>query len=326
LEKLLPSPMQPSRIVLLERLPLTVNGKIDSGALADLDRIVEEGSGAVAAVNELEESLVKIWEGLLGREGIGTEDNFFEIGGHSLLAIRLIAAIRKELKMEVSIAEVFDYATIGSLGRLLSGGRGEGGMAGIVRADRPARIPLSFAQERLWFIDQLEGSHHYHMPLVLRMRGRVREEALEGSLRELVNRHEVLRTVIAEQAGEPYQRIMGTEGFQLTRQEGLKYRTDPVALEGYLDELIRRPFDLGTDYKLRGHLIRLSDREQVLVIVLHHIASDGWSNALLVDELVELYRSQAAGRPAVLPVLPIQYADYAIWQRQYLSGELLTQK
>ncbi|MHA4812505.1 amino acid adenylation domain-containing protein, partial [Flavitalea flava] len=270
--------------------------------------------------------LVAVWEELLGVERIGIHDNFFELGGHSLLAIRLISAVRKSLMAEVSIGEVFDYPTISSLGKQLMGRSDKGLLQTFTALPRPDRIPLSFAQERLWFIDQLDGSIQYHVPSVLRMKGNLHEEALFKALREIVNRHEVLRTVIEQEDGRPYQRVLEKGGWKLNYLEKKEFGEDRAALLLYADSLINEPFDLSTDHKLRAHLIRLSEQEYLLVVVLHHIASDGWSNDIMVKELIECYGAFADGREPVLAPLPVQYADYAIWQRQYLSEDLLSLK
>ncbi|MHA4812678.1 condensation domain-containing protein, partial [Flavitalea flava] len=189
------------------------------------------------------------------------------------------------------------------------------------------RIPLSFAQERLWFIDKLEGSVAYHMPLILGLQGQVNEEALVYAFQAVVNRHEVLRTVITEQEGKASQRVLDGAGWRMTMLEdrALK-RADRAALSAYLGELIRSPFDLSRDYTLRATLIRVGDQEWMLVLVVHHIASDGWSNAILVKELVNGYRAYREGSSMYLAALPLQYADYAIWQRGQLTGQVWEKK
>ncbi|MHA4812539.1 amino acid adenylation domain-containing protein, partial [Flavitalea flava] len=200
------------------------------------------------------------------------------------------------------------------------------GLAGISVQPRPERIPLSFAQERLWFIDKLEGSVAYHMPLVLRMQGQVNVAALTYALQEVVNRHEILRTVIGEQEGKASQRVLEPDGFQLGLEAGESCAKDAVALRAYIDQLIGVRFDLSVDYSLRAHLIRLGEQEWILVLVVHHIASDGWSNAILVKELVNGYKAYREGSTLSLAALPVQYADYAIWQRRHIRGEVLEKK
>ncbi len=186
------------------------------------------------------------------------------------------------------------------------------------------RVPLSFSQERLWFIDQLEGSVQYHIPAILRLQGEVNLEALSFALRTIVERHQVLRTLIGQHQGEAYQHVIGSEGWQLEVLPA--YEQDRQGLLEWVQALVSAPFVLSSDYKLRAHLLLLEAGQQVLVVSMHHIASDGWSTPILVRELVELYNATCQQRPVELAALPLQYADYALWQREYLSGSLLAEK
>ncbi len=320
----LPEYMIPAVLVGVEQVPLTANGKIDRKALALLETGGTGGGRYVAPRNAIEETLAGIWQGLLEVERVGVEDNFFEIGGHSLLAIRLISAVRKQLDVELSIGDVFDHPTIGALAGRLALQADKERLPVIRNRHRPDRIPLSFSQERLWFIDQLEGSVQYHVPSVFRLTGGPDRQALEGALRQLVNRHEVLRTVIGQEEGRAYQQILDRDGWRLTctdRTDG-----DAVALREYIGQRIAEPFDLSKDHLLRAELIGVSDQEHVLVVTMHHIASDGWSTPILLREFTELYGAISEGREARLPDLDLQYADYAIWQRGYLQGEVLDKK
>ncbi|MEJ7675840.1 MAG: amino acid adenylation domain-containing protein [Chitinophagaceae bacterium] len=192
--------------------------------------------------------------------------------------------------------------------------------------DSTQPLPLSFSQERLWFIDRLEGSVQYHVPAVWRLQGELNKEALSRSLHDIVQRHEVLRTVILEEQGQAFQFIMDTEGWQLAMFDGLLYREDKERLQQDIQDSIREPFDLSKDYMLRASLITLSDQEHMLIVTTHHIASDGWSTSILVNELMELYNAYDEDRPARLAPLPIQYCDYALWERNYLQGEILDKK
>ena len=184
-------------------------------------------------------------------------------------------------------------------------------------------IPLSFGQERLWFIDQLEGSVQYHIPIVFRLKGNLNKEALIHALKTLINRHEILRTVFLQQEGQTYQSIKDIEDWHLEMIDGSMYIQNQEGLQKYIRELIREPFDLSKDYMLRSSLITLSDQEHLLVIMLHHIASDGWSTSIILKEVVELYTAYIENRSAQLTPLEIQYADYTIWQRNYMQGEIL---
>ena len=189
-----------------------------------------------------------------------------------------------------------------------------------------ARIPLSFSQERLWFIDQLEGSVQYHTPMVIRLRGELNKDALSFALQTIVNRHEVLRTVICDYEGEPYQYIKDEGRWQLDIVDGSIYQRDTKGLQQYIDKLIKKPFDLSKDDMIRAHLIKLNPQEHMLLVTIHHIASDGWSMSIFQKELVELYGSVVENRPVELKPLEIQYSDYAIWQRQHLHDEIMDKK
>ena len=322
----LPEYMVPALWVQLETLPLTVNGKIDRKALPDPDASGLESSEYVAPRSEVETKLAEIWQELLDVERVGVQDNFFELGGDSLLAIRLISAIRRELVVEMPISDIFEYPTISLLAAQLPGQSGTTILPYINVEQRPEHIPLSFSQERLWFIDRFAGSVQYHIPAVLRLKGKLNKDAITYSLQDIVNRHEVLRTVILEYEGEAYQYIKDKDGWELAVVDGSEYRQNREALQNYIQRLIKKPFDLSKDYMIRGHLISLDEQEHVLVVIMHHIASDGWSRSVLVKEVIELYESYEENRPARLAPLQIHYADYSIWQRKYLQGELLERK
>ncbi|MBK8549765.1 MAG: hypothetical protein IPL53_01385 [Ignavibacteria bacterium] len=195
----------------------------------------------------------------------------------------------------------------------------------ILPADRSAisKLPTTFSQERLWFIDQLEGSSQYHIPAILRLKGKLNRDALIYALQNIVNRHEVLRTVILEEEGKGYQLIKDTDRWNLQTTDGSNYKDNTEGLRDYIKQLINVPFNLKEDYMMRGNLIQMSDEDHILVLTMHHIAADGWSISVIVRELAELYGSYDEGREAKLPPLPLQYADYAVWQRNYLQGDKL---
>ncbi|MHA4812444.1 amino acid adenylation domain-containing protein, partial [Flavitalea flava] len=326
LKEKLPDYMIPSLLVELDHLPLTSNGKIDRSRLPMAEPGESANNPYSPPRNELEIDLAAIWQELLERERVGIHDDFFESGGHSLLAIRVISAIRKRLGKELSIGEIFEHPTIAAIGALLTDRSGQTDYLRLSARERPERIPLSFAQERLWFIDQLDGSVQYHIPVTLRLRGDIQKDALLYALRGIVNRHEVLRTIIEEEEGKTHQRVLEKDIWVLTEIEGPDFVENQPALLSLIRRLIDEPFDLSRDHKLRVHLIRLSETDHVLVAVLHHIASDGWSGSIMVEEFVELYGSFLEEERAMLSPLPVQYADYAIWQREYLKGEILTDK
>ncbi|ASZ13030.1 non-ribosomal peptide synthetase [Chitinophaga sp. MD30] len=319
LRERLPSHMIPSVLVELAAIPLTGNGKVDRAALPLPDEEVRQVAYE-APRTELEHQLAALWEDLLPISAPGIHDNFFERGGHSLLAIRLVSAIRKKLQRDLPVRYIFDHPTIAGLGARLIKEAGTVSLPLLPREDKTAPIPLSYSQERLWFIDQLEGSQHYHVPVVLRITGPLNRGVLSHSLQVIVNRHEVLRTVIAATPSGNYQQVLDKDGWQLDILSDPRF-TDADYCQGYIRELVTAPFDLCRDHMLRASLLILSGEEHILVLTMHHIAYDGWSSGVLSRELTELYNAYIQRRPARLPSLAIQYADYTIWQRDRLSGE-----
>ena len=323
LKEKLPAYMVPVLWVQMDSLPLTPNGKINKKALPDPGNIVVTTT-FVAPRNEMEAQLQEIWQGLLGVEQVGIHDNFFELGGHSLLAMRLVSSIRKKLQVELAIREMFTHASIASLADFLHQ-MGKGlALPSIALKKRPNHIPLSFSQERLWFINKLEGSLQYHLPVVLRLKGHLNTAALSQAINAIVGRHEALRTVIGEEDGIAHQLIRNTDDWQLSVVNVAEY--DQPSLSIFTQNIIHEPFNLATDFMLRATLLIIDAEEYLLVVTMHHIASDGWSMSVVVKEVVELYAAIDAGRLPLLNTLPVQYADYAIWQRQYLQGDTLQQK
>ncbi|XLS29452.1 amino acid adenylation domain-containing protein [Flavobacteriaceae bacterium M23B6Z8] len=323
LEEQLPDYMVPRLWVALDRMPLTQNGKIDKRSLPEAS-FASLTSEYIAPRTGTEAALAELWKELLGLPKVGVYDHFFDMGGHSLLATRLASMIRKQLSVEIAIKEIFTYPTIAALATRIDAASGKTALPEIKAHERSGRQPLSFSQERLWFIDQLEGSTAYHMPVVLQLEGEVSVATLEQSLATIIDRHEILRTVYGEQDGIGYQKVISSSDWSLTREEV----ATEAALESSLESFINHPFDLGEDYMFRACLYRVAgvSGRYVLAGVFHHIASDGWSNGILVSEFTELYRSLADGESANLPSLPIQYGDYALWQRSYLEGEVLEQQ
>jgi acyl carrier protein len=326
LREKLPDYMLPTAFIELEHMPLTGNGKIDKKALLHITDAGSFDREHTAPRTQMERELAGIWEELLQVERIGIHDDVFSMGAHSLLVIRAISAVRKRLGIEVAIAHVFDYPTIASLGALLTTAASAAKLPAIVPRVRPRLIPLSFSQERLWIAHQLDGSAQYHIPTVLRIKGRLNVPAVEHALRHIVNRHEVLRTVILEEDGKPYQHVLEKNDWRLLVIDAAAYVEDAAGLRAFIEELAGVPFDLQTDYMLRTHLLRLHAEEHILCVTLHHIASDGWSFDILTKEFEELYAAYTEGRTARLSPLPVQYADYAIWQRENLQGEALNDK
>ncbi|MDO5977269.1 condensation domain-containing protein, partial [Flavivirga jejuensis] len=315
----LPDYMVPQLWVLLEELPLTRNGKIDKKALPEPDSSELSTQEYVAPSSDIEVQLVSIWQELLGIDKIGIYDDFFDLGGHSLLATRLVSMLRKELSIEVAIRDVFVHTTVAALGVHISSKTEGVLLPSIVVQDRPLRIPLSFSQERLWFLDALEGSIAYHIPTVLRLEGVLDLDVLEMAFRSIIDRHEVLRTLICSEEGVGYQEVMGSDSWSLDHV----VLEDGTNLEALLSNSLEVPFDLSKDYKFRACVYELGVGNYVLACVFHHIASDGWSEGLLVSEFMELYSALTSGRSPELPELSLQYADYAIWQQEYVAGSFL---
>ncbi|HJX22679.1 MAG TPA: amino acid adenylation domain-containing protein, partial [Steroidobacteraceae bacterium] len=311
----LPEHMVPSAFVVLDRLPLTPNGKLDRRALP----APEQRSGAVRRVPRTpqEEILCALFAEVLGLERVGIDDNFFALGGHSLLATRLISRIRSTLDVELAIRSLFEAPTVEALVQRLGDARPA--RAALRALARPAEIPLSFAQRRLWFLDRLEGaSATYTIPLVLRVRGVLDRSALEAALGDLVERHESLRTVFPDTLGVPRQLILDAGA---ARPRLAVTAVSEAGLAGALAAAARTGFDLAREPPLRVHLFALGESEHVVVLLLHHIAGDGWSLAPLLRDLGRFYEARCRGQAAAVAALPVQYADYTLWQHAVLGSE-----
>ncbi|HYG62303.1 MAG TPA: amino acid adenylation domain-containing protein, partial [Thermoanaerobaculia bacterium] len=330
LRERLPEYMVPSALVMLPALPLTPNGKVDRKALLDGGAAPEWGRAEesfVAPRTAMEEILAGIWAEVLGLERAGATDHFFELGGHSLLATRVISRLRGTLGVEVPLRDLFAAPRLADFAGRVEAARGTAASAPpLLAVPREGDLPLSFAQQRLWFIDQLEpGSPLYNMPGALRAEGPLDGAVLARCLEEIVRRHEALRTVFAAPEGSPVQVIQPAGPFllpvvDLSALPDSERETLAVSLTG---EEAARPFDLTGGPLLRGSLLRLGEMDHVVLLTLHHIVSDGWSMGILVREIAALYPALAEGRPSPLPELPVQYADYAVWQRSWLRGEVL---
>ncbi|WP_156428048.1 non-ribosomal peptide synthetase, partial [Mycobacterium sp. GA-1999] len=314
----LPAYMVPAAVVALESLPLTPNGKLDTRALP----APEYTAGQYRApANPTEEILVGIYAQVLGLERVGVDDSFFDLGGDSISAMRLIAAINSALDADLSVRTLFEAPTVARVAPRI--GEGTGQLEPLVAAEqRPAVVPLSFAQSRLWFLEQLQGpSPVYNMPAALRLRGQLDAEALSAALADVVARHESLRTLFVAVDGVPQQVVLPAEradfGWDVIDATGWP----PHRLAEAIEEAVRYTFDLGHQIPLRAQLFRLAEDEHVLVAVVHHIAADGWSLTPLVRDLGVSYASRCAGHAPDWAPLTVQYADYTLWQRAQL-GEL----
>ncbi|HEU4561930.1 MAG TPA: amino acid adenylation domain-containing protein, partial [Longimicrobium sp.] len=321
----LPEYMVPAAFVRLETLPLNPNGKLDRKALPAPDADAFAARDYEAPVGEVEQALAGIWSELLGVERVGRGDHFFDLGGHSLLAVRVVSHVRRALGVDASLGDLFERPVLADLARgLETATRAE--LPAIVPVDRSAPLELSFAQQRLWFIEQMEGAGAtYHLPMRLRLKGELDREALRRALDRIVARHEALRTSFPQTDGVPAQRISAVDEspFHLAEHD-LEGRPEaPRELGRLVAEEEEAPFDLAGGPLIRGTLIRLAGDEHVLLITMHHIVSDGWSMGIFTRELGALYEAFRAGRPDPLPPLPVQYADYTAWQRRWVEGEVL---
>ena len=324
----LPVHMVPAVFVLLDTFPLTANGKVNRRALPTPDsRRPEPDETFVACRTPTEELLAEIWAQVLGVERVGIYDDFFQLGGHSLLATQVVSRIREAFQVEMPLRRLFETPTVAGLAESVDVGRGAGLQASpIVPVPRGGELPLSFAQQRLWFIDQLEpGSSVYNFPAAVRLKGPLNVAALKQSLDEIVKRHEALRTTFAIVDGRPIQVIAPLLTLTLPIVD-LRELPEPERereVQRLATNEALRPFDLAEGPLVRTTVLRLGENEHVGLLTMHHIVSDGWSTGILIREMAVLYDAFCSDRPVSLPELPIQYADFAHWQRHWLEGEVL---
>ncbi|HEX3586704.1 MAG TPA: amino acid adenylation domain-containing protein, partial [Candidatus Angelobacter sp.] len=339
----LPEYMVPAAYVRLEALPLTPNGKLDRKRLPASDgnaRSVNgySVSGYEEPQGEIEATLATVWRELLEVAKVGRNDDFFGLGGHSLLAVTMIGRLREALGLEVEIGDVFEHSRLSELAGKIAGGR-EAQLPPITKADRKQPLPLSYAQQRLWFLAQMEGmSEVYHMPFGVRLVGKLDRHALGLALDRIVQRHEALRTTFVVVDGEAVQRITAVEDSHFLlrdhdlrdhglRNDDLRQQADSeLGLRQLYEEEAHASFDLEAGPLIRGRLVRQREDQYALLITMHHIVSDGWSVAVLLNELSVLYRAFVRGEADPLPELAVQYPDYAVWQRHWMQGEVLRQQ
>ncbi|HEX3514598.1 MAG TPA: amino acid adenylation domain-containing protein, partial [Trebonia sp.] len=314
LQMRLPAHMVPAALIVLPEFPLTTSGKVDRWALPAPD--FSSASGDSQPRTELESLLCDMAAEVLGLPAVGVHDSFFDLGGHSLLAVRLLNRVGAVLGQRVALPLLFESPTVAGLARVL--GQGEARQRPpLVAQPRPDRLPLSFAQQRLWLLDQMEGpSAKYNIPLAFGLTGVLDEKALAAAVADVVGRHESLRTVFAEVDGTPVQRILDPRDAvpALDVVDAGETGTEKV-----LARLAARPFDLAADLPLRVCLVRGGDGEQVLLFSVHHAAADGWSAGPMLADLSSAYQARSLGTAPAWCPLPVQYADYALWQRQLLG-------
>jgi amino acid adenylation domain-containing protein len=330
LQQRLPEYMIPSAFVVLDRMPLTANGKLDKRALPAPQYGIEGEREYVAPQTPTQEILAGIWSQVLGLERVGIYDNFFERGGHSLLATQVIVRVASILGIELPLTSLFQHQNLVDFTKAVEDARqqvdGASNAAPIPLIGRADILELSFAQQRLWFVDQLEpGNAAYNIPVAVRLQGKFNVDAFQRTLNEIVRRHEILRTHYETVEGRGVQKIEAAAPVEVAREDArdLGQAEKEAWVQRRVTEEQSKAFDLSRSPLLRVRLLHLDHGDYVLLLTMHHIASDGWSAAVLVKELVTLYEAFAQDCPSPLPELEIQYADYAAWQRQWLYGDLL---
>ena len=311
--RVLPGYMVPAAVVMLEALPLSPSGKLDRRALPAPQYAAAGGGRAPATARE--RALCEVFGQVLGVDRVGVDDSFFDLGGHSLLATRLVSRVRVVLGVELAVRAVFENPTPAGLAQVLDGAGAA--RPPLVRVPRPERVPLSFAQQRLWFLEQFHGpGTAYNLPFAWRLRGQLDTAALTAALSDVAARHEALRTVFAVADGQPCQQVIpaGQALVPVTVTAA-----GPGELPGLVEAAARHEFDLATEIPVRACLFTLAEQEHVLVLLLHHIASDGWSAQVLMSDLGTAYAARLGGQAPGWPDLPVQYADYTLWQRDLLG-------
>jgi acyl carrier protein len=325
----LPDYMMPSAIIELPKLPLNANGKIDRQALPKPEDVKGAKKDTVAPRTPSEEVVAAIWEEVLKRDGIGVEDNFFDIGGHSLLATQIASRLREHFHIQVPVRAVFEAPSIAELAKRMDAARREDqGLVPppITSLPRDSDLALSYAQERLWVLDQIEPNNPlYNIPRTLRLKGVLRTDALERALNEIVRRHESQRTAFAVKGEHPVQVIAASVTVPLVVQDLTSLPEDAREAEARriaIQETMR-PFDLRQAPLVRALLLRLAEDDHVFHLTMHHIISDAWSAGIFLQELTVLYEAFSGRGLSPLPELTVQYADYAAQERAWLQGEVL---
>jgi len=327
LKKKLPEHMLPSAFIILDRLPLSSNGKVDRSALPEPEYEASASEESfVHPMTYIEESLSEIWAEVLDVKRVRVNDNFFDLGGHSLLATQAISRIRNIFQIDIALQSLFNARDLESFAKSVEATLKTGLMMNappLVPTPRDGELPLSFSQQRLWFLDQMEPANSaFYIPCVVRLSGDLRVDALEKSFNEIIRRHESLRTTFVAVKGQPSQVIATEMPFSLPVID-LQNIAGSEEVERLIIAEAHCPFNLAQGPLLRATLLQLDAQECLLLITMHHIISDGWSLGVFVQELASFYKSFVNNRPSPLNNLPIQYVDYARWQRDWLRGEIL---
>jgi amino acid adenylation domain-containing protein len=322
LKEHLPEYMIPLSLTVLENMPINPNGKVDRRALSKMEVEIVSNQPFVAPKGEIEERLASIFEEVLQLKSVGLYDNFFELGGHSLLATKLVAHIRDELMVEVPLKTLFASPTITGLKEFISSTKVSNNLPKITKREQESDIPLSFAQERLWFLDKFEEGkmEAYNMPVLLKLKGELNKRALEESLETIIERHEILRTNFVEKEMIAYQ-VIRNHQFQIET-----ISTTQIEIFKLVEARLLEGFDLENDLLFRTTLFDLGSGSYYLFVNMHHIVADGWSIDIFIKEFIALYQAYIEDRHHLLKPLEIQYADYALWQRDYLKDEVLEEK
>lgn len=325
LQQQLPEYMLPSGFMILSQLPINENGKVDRRALPDIELITSQAE-IKKPENEIEAGLLEIWCELLKVPQLSVTDNFFEIGGHSLLATQVTSRIRKRWQVDIALRQFFEAPTIRELSQAISQQEKSSHREGAIAALGLDRYPASFAQKRLWLLDQLQpGSAAYHVPSAFRIRGDLDRACLEAAIGKIIQRHQSLRTVFQQQDELLFQCIRSEEGFQLAVEDisQLDFYRHREAIKNICTQEAQKAFDLASGPLYRFRLLQLSSQDHIALVTLHHIISDGWSMGVFIQEIIQCYEAEKNNSVGELTPLSIQYGDFAAWQNNWMAEERL---